>query len=207
MWDALCEIFSADAWIPLGQCGRWGAWATWYVLGQFAAAAAFFAIPPGLVHLWREYRTRFVFAPLFLSFGAFIAGCGATRLLDGAAFWWPAYRLTTVFVWFTAIAAWLSLVYSIRISKQLSAWRSPEEYRLLLQSRDASLEKSAAATKELERVIEDLRIQSQAVRQQLDTVKNELTHLQWHGKARQQLITINQQMDAIKESVARIGAN
>ena len=54
------------------------------------------------------------FLPVFWLFGAFIILCGTTHLIDAVIFWWPAYRLSALIKFFTAIISFITVYALIR---------------------------------------------------------------------------------------------
>lgn len=112
-------MFDASEFLPRGECCRSGQWPeglqTSYIAAHAAIALAYFVNPFLLMWMYRASTTvnRLLspwrsFLPLY---AAFIFCCGTGHLLEGiAAFWWPDYRLFTVWNWLTALASWIPTI-------------------------------------------------------------------------------------------------
>lgn len=106
------KLFLVESWPPRWYCGKWTDFHGWlYILSDLAIWAAYFAIPLLLIRFLA--RKRGIPLPsVFLLFGAFILLCGMTHLMDAVIFWWPAYRLSALIRFFTAVVSWAT-VYSL----------------------------------------------------------------------------------------------
>ena len=94
----------ASLFVPRSHCGNWGEWAIVYQAANAVIAVAYMLIP-------LELGRRFPEAPAIdrftaLSFIVFILLCGGGHLLDGVVmFYWPNYRVATIWHVCTAIAS------------------------------------------------------------------------------------------------------
>lgn len=104
------KLFWVESWPPRWYCGQWSDFHGWlYILSDLAIWAAYFAIPLLLI----KFLARKKNVPLptvFVLFGAFILLCGMTHLMDAVIFWWPAYRLSALIRFFTAVISWATVV-------------------------------------------------------------------------------------------------
>jgi len=92
MLEFFKNLFDSD-FMPHGMCYLWSPQIVWlHLLSDSFISLAYFAIPIELVYFVRKGRDlRFNW--MFLMFGAFILGCGATRLMEIWTLWNGTYRL------------------------------------------------------------------------------------------------------------------
>jgi chemotaxis family two-component system sensor kinase Cph1 len=121
-------IFDASYWPPRWHCGTWTDFHGWlYIVSDLFIWAAYFAIPFLLFRILNK-RKDIPFPKIIWLFIAFILLCGTTHLIDAVIFWWPAYRLSALVRFITAIASIftvyalykiLPMVYNLRTLAQL----------------------------------------------------------------------------------------
>lgn len=124
------NIFDTSQWPPRWHCGTWTDFHGWlYIASDLAIWAAYFAIPFLLFRIINK-RRDIPFPKVIWLFIAFILLCGSTHLIDAIIFWWPAYRLSALVRFITAVVSILTvfalykilpLVYSLRTADQLEA--------------------------------------------------------------------------------------
>lgn len=101
----LAKIFDTSDWPPRWECGSWSDFHGWlYILSDFGIWAAYFAIPVLLLQVVSKIKGT-PFYKIILLFVAFILLCGLTHLMDAIIFWWPAYRLSALIRFFTAVVS------------------------------------------------------------------------------------------------------
>ncbi len=116
--DQLIEFFTnilgTSDWPPRWICGKWSDFHGWlYILSDITIWLAYFLIP--IILIWFiQQRPSLPFLPVFWLFGAFIILCGATHLLDAIIFWWPAYRLSAILRFVTAVVSMITAFSLIR---------------------------------------------------------------------------------------------
>jgi chemotaxis family two-component system sensor kinase Cph1 len=128
--DFFTRLFDTSDWPPRWHCGNWTDFHGWlYILSDTAIWAAYFAIPFLLFRIINK-RRDIPFPKVIWLFIAFILLCGTTHLIDAAIFWWPAYRLSALVRFFTAVISIftvfalykiLPVIYNIRTLEQLEA--------------------------------------------------------------------------------------
>jgi signal transduction histidine kinase len=128
--DFFSRLLSTADWPPRWHCGNWTDFHGWlYIFSDLAIWAAYFAIPLLLFRIINK-RKDIPFPKIIWLFIAFILLCGTTHLIDAIIFWWPAYRLsalvrfaTAVISIFTVYALFkiLPMVYNLRTASQLEA--------------------------------------------------------------------------------------
>lgn len=116
--DQVIEFFTnilgtAD-WPPRWICGKWSDFHGWlYIMSDIGIWLAYFMIP--VIIIWFiQQRPNIPFLPVFWLFGAFIILCGTTHLLDALIFWWPAYRLSALIRFLTAIVSMITVFALVR---------------------------------------------------------------------------------------------
>ncbi|MCM4154934.1 hypothetical protein [Gramella sp. AN32] len=145
--DFFLNLFGTADWPPRWVCGKWSDFHGWLYIGSDVTIwLAYFIIP--VVILWFvQQRPKIPFLPVFWLFAAFILLCGATHIIDAIIFWWPAYRLSALIKFFTAIVSLATVFALIRDlpklldSKVSGASESNEISRLLaeLKEKDAEI--------------------------------------------------------------------
>lgn len=110
IFEFFTKLFGTESWPPRWRCGRWTDFHGWlYILSDLTIAASYFAIPFLLVKFVTKKRDL-PLPIIFWLFGAFILLCGLTHLIDAAIFWWPAYRLSALLKFLTAVVSVLTLI-------------------------------------------------------------------------------------------------
>lgn len=103
------ELFSTADWPARWYCGIWTDFHGWlYIVSDLAIWAAYFVIPILLI-LFIKKKPSLPLPKVFWLFGAFILFCGLTHLIDAIIFWWPAYRLSALLRFITAIVSWITI--------------------------------------------------------------------------------------------------
>jgi two-component system, chemotaxis family, sensor kinase Cph1 len=121
-------IFDTSYWPPRWYCGTWTDFHGWlYIFSDLFIWAAYFAIPFLLFRIINK-RKDIPFPRIIWLFIAFILLCGTTHLIDAVIFWWPAYRLSALIRFITAVVSIftvyalykiLPMVYNLRTLGQL----------------------------------------------------------------------------------------
>lgn len=114
----IIEFFSGlletGNWPARWFCGIWSDFHGWlYIISDIGIWLAYFFIPVILIWFIKK-RPDLPFLPVFWLFGAFIILCGVTHLLDAVIFWYPVYRLSALFRFFTAIVSFITVYALIR---------------------------------------------------------------------------------------------
>ena len=103
------ELFSTADWPARWNCGNWTDFHGWlYIVSDLAIWGAYFVIPILLI-LFVKKKPSLPLPKVFWLFGAFILFCGLTHLIDAIIFWWPAYRLSALVRFITAIVSWITI--------------------------------------------------------------------------------------------------
>lgn len=103
------ELFGAADWPARWYCGIWTDFHGWlYIVSDLAIWAAYFVIPILLI-LFVKKKPSLPLPKVFWLFGAFILFCGLTHLIDAIIFWWPAYKLSALLRFVTAVVSWITI--------------------------------------------------------------------------------------------------
>lgn len=146
--EFFAKLFETSDWPPRWLCGIWSDFHGWLYIGSdISIWLSYFIIP--VIIIWFIQRNRSIpFLPVFWLFGAFILLCGATHLIDAVIFWWPAYRLSALLRFFTAVASLATVFALIRdlpkllqISRRTEELETLEELREKIDQKDAIIDK------------------------------------------------------------------
>jgi len=143
--DFFGKILNTDDWPPRWHCGNWTDFHGWlYILSDASIWAAYFAIPFLLIRLIVK-RKDLPFNKVFWLFIAFILLCGLTHLMDVIIFWWPAYRLSALVRFITAIVSIFTVYALYKILPLVFTLRSVTELEAEIEKRRVIEEKLAAS--------------------------------------------------------------
>ncbi len=121
------KLFLVESWPPRWYCGKWTDFHGWlYILSDLAIWAAYFAIPLLLIRFLSQ-KKGIPLPSVFLLFGAFILLCGMTHFMDAIIFWWPAYRLSALIRFFTAVVSWATVFALFKFFPIALSLRTSEE--------------------------------------------------------------------------------
>jgi hypothetical protein len=125
MLEFFQNLFETSDWPPRWVCGKWSDFHGWLYIGSdIAIWLAYFIIPVVIVWFVQK-RPKVPFLPVFWLFAAFIIFCGATHILDAIIFWWPAYRLSALIKFLTAIISFATVFALIRDLPKLLDAKAP----------------------------------------------------------------------------------
>lgn len=137
-------------------CGKWTQLhGSIHIASDIAIWAAYMAIPLILIYFIRK-RKDLPFSSAFWLFGAFIAFCGTTHLIESIIYWVPIYRISAVFKVATAVVSWLTVLALFRIVPLALQLRSPKELQAEIDKRVAVENMLHEKALELQRMNEDL---------------------------------------------------
>src|SRR4051812_24182980 len=153
MWDFWSRLFETA-----GFDNRWHAGSPWspemgltYIVADLATWMAF-ALIPALIVINVVRRKKMSLPGWLWWFLAFLIVGGAVHLLDAIAFWWPAYRFTTVVKVVMAVLSWGTVMALFPLLPQWMERKSAEEFQEQIVERkrtEAALRESEAAYKSL----------------------------------------------------------
>lgn len=121
------KLFLVESWPPRWYCGKWSDFHGWlYILSDLAIWAAYFVIPFFLLKFLSQ-KKGIPLPNVFGLFVAFILFCGLTHLMDAIIFWWPAYRLSALIRFFTAVVSWATVIALFKVFPMALNLRTSEE--------------------------------------------------------------------------------
>lgn len=154
--DFFKKLLDVADWPRRWECGIWSDFHGWlYILSDVTIWLAYFAIPVILVYFIQK-RKDIPFLPMFWLFSAFILLCGLTHILDAIIFWWPAYRLSALARFATAVvsvATVLALIRDVPKALKLKSAASLEQEAARRESAEGALQKQ---NETLQRMLEKL---------------------------------------------------
>lgn len=183
--NLLERIFSAEGFIPRRVCGRWpNDLILTHNIADLAIFAAYVAIPAIILVLWfrfnpagriqdpvRRHREMQPFRRLIFMFALFIAGCGATHLMDYLVFQWPAYYLAAAIKVWTAAVSWGTVIMLVPALPKIREMKTAAELEETVTQRTQELE---VAKKKLEEAVTELTAQNTAKVEFLAMLAHEL---------------------------------
>ena len=123
------EWLSSKGLMPHGFCYQWKPALIWlHVISDTLIALAYFLIPVALIYFVRR-RRDLPFRWMFVCFGAFIAACGATHVMDVWTLWIPSYWFSGGVKVVTALASIPTAVFLVRLMPEALSLPSREEMR------------------------------------------------------------------------------
>lgn len=123
--DFFQKLFETSDWPPRWVCGKWSDFHGWLYIGSDVAIWLAYFIIPVVIVWFVQKRPKVPFLPVFWLFAAFIIFCGATHILDAIIFWWPAYRLSALVKFLTAIISFATVFALIRDLPKLLDAKAP----------------------------------------------------------------------------------
>src|SRR5882762_2970550 len=123
------HLFSSD-FMPHGVCFLWHPEIVWlHAISDGLIALSYFLIPLALFYFVRQ-RHDLPFHWMFLLFGVFILGCGATHVMGIWTLWHGTYRLEGVIKAVTAAASIVTAGLLVHLLPQALSLPSPAQLRL-----------------------------------------------------------------------------
>jgi len=142
--DIQSKLLSSNDLMPHGFCYQWKPALIWlHAISDGLIALAYFLIPIALVYFVRK-RRDVPFGWMFVSFGVFIAACGATHVMDVWTLWVPSYWISGGVKVFTALASVPMALFLIQLMPTALSLPSQEEIRVA----NEQLQRQAATLKE-----------------------------------------------------------
>jgi len=122
------HLFDSE-FMPHGMCYLWNSQIVWlHLVSDALITLAYVSIPITLVYFVRK-RGDLPFHWMFLMFGAFILGCGATHLMEIWTLWHGTYRLAGLIKLATGLASVATAVALVPLIPKALALPSPAKLR------------------------------------------------------------------------------
>ncbi|HEV2177778.1 MAG TPA: PAS domain S-box protein [Terriglobia bacterium] len=152
MMEFFRHLFDSD-FMPHGMCYFWNPQIVWlHVASDSLIFLAYTSIPITLVYFARK-RRDLPFRWMFLMFGLFIVGCGATHLMEVWTIWHGTYRLTGLVKAVTALASVSTAVLLVKLVPEALALPSPAALRVEVANRKRAQEELERAKEGLETTV------------------------------------------------------
>ncbi len=140
---------------PRWTCGHWTPLHGWvHILSDIAIWGAYMTIPVILIYFISQRRDM-PFPRIFWLFGAFIAACGTTHLIDGIIYWVPIYRISAMVKFLTAVVSWLTVIALVPVVPFALSLRSPGELQKEIDSRIQAEAELKRKNCEMEKILEE----------------------------------------------------
>jgi PAS domain S-box-containing protein len=145
--------------MPHGFCYQWKPSLIWlHAISDTLIALAYFLIPMVLIYFVRK-RRDLPFGWMFLCFGAFIAACGLTHVMEVWTLWVPVYWLSGGVKLITVLASVPTAIFLVRSVPEALALPSPEEMRTTIEQLDqqkTTLKKSEERFRQMAENIQEI---------------------------------------------------
>jgi len=129
------NLFDTSDFPQRWYCGDWSSGHGWlHIVSDVGIWGAYFTIPALLAYFISQ-RKDLPFRRVFVLFVAFIMLCGLTHLMDATIFWWPAYRLSGLLKFATAVVSWSTVIALVFNIPEVLKLRSPEELQREIDAR------------------------------------------------------------------------
>ncbi|WP_185113955.1 PAS domain-containing sensor histidine kinase [Fulvivirga imtechensis] len=136
-------------------------------------------------YLYRA-KEKLPFRSIFILFISFILACGLTHLMDAVIFWWPAYGLSAVIRFATAVVSLGTVFALVKITPEVLKFKSPQQLEKLIneltflnerlhleiKQREAAEAELRRLNEELERKVEDRTADLQQSNQNLKRIND-----------------------------------
>ena len=171
MLELLQTLFSANSYIPHGQCYLWQTpLVGLYVISDALIAIAYFSIPAMLIYFVKK-RGDMPFFKVFVTFGALIVLCGVGHLLDIVTLWYPIYWISGLERALTALISVYTALQLWELLPQFLALKSPWQLEQVNQELENQIVERRAAEATLRHMAERERTTTKVIlriRQSLD---------------------------------------
>jgi two-component system, chemotaxis family, sensor kinase Cph1 len=134
------DLLNTADWPARWNCGKWSDFHGWlYISSNIAIWFAYFSIP--LTMLWFIFRRGedIPFVKVIWLFVFFILACGTTHIMDAIVFWYPAYKLSALILFITAVISCVTVIALIRVLPQAIKLKSATQYEKIISDRTLEL--------------------------------------------------------------------
>ncbi|NOT74438.1 MAG: hypothetical protein HOP08_05875 [Cyclobacteriaceae bacterium] len=135
------SLFDTSLWPDRWNCGVWTPLHGWiYILSDLFIWMSYFAIPLILgFFLFKKGIADIPFKTVFILFIVFILACGLTHLMDAAIFWWPAYKLSALLRFITAVVSVVTVVAMVKVIPHVLDLQTPAFLERQIKERTKAL--------------------------------------------------------------------
>ncbi|MEQ8573657.1 MAG: hypothetical protein RIB63_06325, partial [Fulvivirga sp.] len=147
--NSLFNVLDTSLWPARWNCGIWTPAHGWlYISSDLAIWLAYFAIPFILAFFYYRRQSEIPFKTVFILFIGFIVACGLTHLIDAIIFWWPAYKLSAMLRFGTALISWTTVIALVKVLPEAMEFKSPRYLQDQVDIRTSELKISNAKLQE-----------------------------------------------------------
>lgn len=147
--NSLFNVLDTSLWPARWNCGIWTPAHGWlYISSDLAIWLAYFAIPFILAFFYYRRQSEIPFKTVFILFIGFIVACGLTHLIDAVIFWWPAYKLSAMLRFGTALISWTTVFALVKVLPEAMELKSPKYLQNEVDMRTSELKISNAKLQE-----------------------------------------------------------
>jgi C4-dicarboxylate-specific signal transduction histidine kinase len=172
----MIETMRSSLFMPHGMCFLWQPGVLWlHAVSDTIVAVSYFMIPLALIYFVRR-RRDLPFNWMFVMFGVFILGCGATHVMAVWTLWMPNYWIDGFVKAGTAVASVTTATVLWWVMPAMLALPSPEQLRRANEDLAREVGERRRAESELERARDELEIRVQERTTELFALQNELAH-------------------------------
>jgi signal transduction histidine kinase len=157
--NSLFNVLDTSLWPARWNCGIWTPAHGWlYISSDLAIWLAYFAIPFILAFFYYRRQSEIPFKTVFILFIGFIVACGLTHLIDAVIFWWPAYKLSAMLRFGTALISWTTVIALVKVLPEAMEFKSPRYLQDQIDIRTSELK--IANAKLQERIEAEVKLKS-----------------------------------------------
>jgi PAS domain-containing protein len=139
--DFFKNLLKFDDFRSLWLDGSWTDFHAWvYIVSNLFVWAAFFFLPVLILTYAIRQNRPIKFGRFYFLFTGAILICGSTFLIDSLMFWVPAYRVSTLIRFITAVISWAMVFYVTKYLPIFFALRSGRDMQMEIAMR-AEVEK------------------------------------------------------------------
>jgi PAS domain S-box-containing protein len=136
------SLLNTESWPARWQCGTWSPFHGWlYIISDITIGFSYFMIPFILWFFLYKRKQQSLFTLVVTLFILFILSCGLTHFIDAAIFWWPAYRLSALLRFTTAVISLGTVIGLVKMAPRILNLKDAHELERLVEERTAELTK------------------------------------------------------------------
>jgi signal transduction histidine kinase/DNA-binding NarL/FixJ family response regulator len=153
MWETIQSIFTAEPYMPHGNCYLWQTPLVWlHLVSNLAIAIAYFSIPALIIYFTYK-RKDLPFLRVFILFGAFIVACGIGHLLDVVTLWYPLYWISGIERAMTALVSCYTAIELVWLLPRFLSLKTPEQLEVINQELQKEITERQQAETTLKNIV------------------------------------------------------
>jgi signal transduction histidine kinase/DNA-binding NarL/FixJ family response regulator len=153
MWETIQSIFTAEPYMPHGNCYLWQTPLVWlHLVSNLAIAIAYFSIPALIIYFTYK-RKDLPFLRVFILFGTFIVACGIGHLLDVVTLWYPLYWISGIERAMTALVSCYTAIELVWLLPRFLSLKTPEQLEVINQELQKEITERQQAETTLKNIV------------------------------------------------------